>query len=86
MAHVASVPTDPQTLVRIGLPGGIVVDHMLPGRPDPDPRSRPAVLADIRRTPLHRIPANQVDAVVRRTLGGERGSLAVDVAMFNSSI
>lgn len=85
MAHVASVPTDPQTLVRIGLPGGIVVDK-LPGRPDPDSRPRPAVLADIRRTPLHRIAASQVDAVVRRTLNEERGAHAVDVAMFNSSI
>lgn len=57
---------------------------MLPGRTDPDPR--PAVLNQIRRTPLHRISANQVDTVVRRTLNDERGSLAVDVAMFNSSI
>lgn len=64
----------------------MIVDKILPGRPDPDPGTRPAVLHQIRRTPLHRISTTQVDAVVRRTLNEERGALAVDVAMFNSSI
>lgn len=62
------------------------MDHTMPGRPDPQSGPRPAALADIRRTPLHRIPAAQVDAVVRRTLNERRGALAIDVAMFNSSI